>query len=310
MNPTSSVAASQRYRQRLLSGCFGQAEFIEHLRTRGTPDTYARLDDWQAGWRTAQHALQGLAAQEAGLFDHLPQTPLPAALRNRTSALAQTTAFRRAFAQSTWRFEWLPIDRLISSQRAVNLDFVDELAKEFASNTSPEALFSYCFESRPNHDAVGYLESASNAHLFSSPSGDFRFLGSYLKRLEEADQDYAMVGGIPAAALIVLVGFGSPVAQGYRYQGRVMVMNGTHRLVALRQIGVEQAPLLVRMIERPEIECPQSINGLSQHFLLGAPRPPGIRDFFNSDLCTTIHARAVLRAVSVNVHWSHLDVPL
>src|SRR5438093_6269421 len=109
-------------------------------------------------------------------------------------------------------------------------------------------LIEACLSPKRTMDPIQHLEIAPNTHVFSSPNSDIRFLGAFVKDLTSNDLEWAVMGGLPAAAIIAFVGYGGAPVNVLRVGNRVVLNNGFHRVVALRSLGVEMIPAAVQHI--------------------------------------------------------------
>lgn len=123
------------------------------------------------------------------------------------------------------------------------------------------------------------------------------------------DLSYAELGGLPAAAIIAFVGYGTAPVNVLSVRGRLILNNGFHRVFALRSLGVTRIPVVVQQIRNPQLEFPPQVAGLPKDYLLTHPRPVLIRDFFDTDFATTLKVRDRIKTVTVNVVPGQHEVP-
>jgi len=123
------------------------------------------------------------------------------------------------------------------------------------------------------------------------------------------DLQYAETGGLPAAAVITFVGYGGSPVNVLREGQRVVLNNGFHRVYALRKLGVTQIPVVVQHVRNVELEFPPQVAGLPREYLLGAPRPVLMKDFFESEFAITLEARERIKMVTMGIVLNQQDVP-
>ncbi len=158
-------------------------------------------------------------------------------------------------------------------------------------------------------DPIQHLEIGPNTHVFSSPNSDIRFLGAFVKQLTSEDFDYAVMGGLPAAAIIAFIGYGGAPINVLHAGNRLVLNNGFHRVYALRSMGITEIPVVVQHVRNVQLEFPSVVAGLPKEYLLNVSRPVLIKDFFEQDFAITLRARERIRMVTVGVALSQHDVP-
>ena len=77
-----------------------------------------------AEWRTAAARFQELQQTEAGWADDVPVGPLPKALEPLVRQVAADPVFRRSFSAVPGDVGMVELDRLVASQKTVNLSHV------------------------------------------------------------------------------------------------------------------------------------------------------------------------------------------
>src|SRR5205823_4529744 len=126
----------------------------------------------------------------------------------RLTEIAADPLFQKAFPGAS--FGVVEIDKMVAGQRTVNLGYVERLSLTYPKQLSMADLIEICLSQARQMDAIQHLEVAPNVHAFSSRNSDVRLLGSFTKDLSLDDLQYAEGGGLPANAIIVFVGYGSP----------------------------------------------------------------------------------------------------
>src|SRR5208283_2136920 len=96
-------------------------------------------------------------------------------------------------------------------QRTVNLEYVEHLKTTLPAKPSIDDLIDFCLQPKQNPPEPRRMLINQNNFLYTSPSQDFRFLGGYPKPLSEEDIKSSTAGGLPVAAVVLLLGYGSPV---------------------------------------------------------------------------------------------------
>jgi len=222
---------------------------------------------------------------------------------------AADTLFKRTFFSLPVSFGMIEIDKLVAAQRTVNLDYVARLRKQFPSKPTLAELLEICVAPTRPMDPVQHLEIGPNVHVFSSPNSDIRFLGSFLKEITPEDVEAAALGGLPVAAVISFVGYGSAPINVFKAGRRIVLNNGFHRVFALRQAGVTHIPVVIQTSNNPTLDFPPTVAGLPKEYLLAVTRPVLMKDFFEPDFAITLRIRDRIKTVTLAMNVNQHEVP-
>ena len=203
----------------------------------------------------------------------------------------------------------MAIDTLIAPQRAVNLDFVERLQKEYAQKNKVDELINICLSPTREMPPLQHLEIGNSTHVFTSPNLDVRFLGAFFKKYQTEDSRFAALGGIPVAAIISFVGYGASSVNVIRFQDRIVLNNGFHRVFALRSLGITHIPVVVQIVNNFQLEFPPLVAGLPREYLIGHPRPVLMKDFFHDNFCINLKAKSRVKVVTLQTGMSQFDAP-
>lgn len=243
----------------------------------------------------------------------LPETILikdvPTDLHPIIETYALDPLFQKTFSTLAIGFAIVEIDKLVAAQRTVNLDYVAKLTGSYPKSPSMKELLDLCVSPKRKMDPIQHLEIGPNTHSFSSPNSDVRFLGAFVKQLASDDLNYAVGGGLPAAAIIAFVGYGGAPINVIKAGNRVVLNNGFHRVYALRSMGIAEIPVVVQMVNNVQLEFPPQVAGLPREYLLGVPRPVLIKDFFEPEFAITLKVKERLRSITVGIALNQYDVP-
>jgi hypothetical protein len=286
-----------------------QAEILNHIRTQSVDEEVRRIPEILAGWDILQARIASLIIDEQGVANQVVLRPIPEEYRQVLNEITSDTLFQKTFLNVPTGFALVDIDTLVAPQRTVNLEYVDRLIKKYPATPTLMDLFEICLSLKRQMDPIQHLEVAPNVHVFSSPNSDIRFLGSFMKTLNGEDLSYAEFGGLPVAAVIAFVGYGTAPVNVLYAGGRAILNNGFHRVFALRSIGIRQIPVVVQHIRNPQLEFPPHVVGLPKEYLLTHPRPVLVGDFFKDDLAITLKVRDRIKTVTVNVGAGQHEVP-
>lgn len=252
------------------------------------------LASWVEAWRTASSQRELLARAEIGVCDTAPAASLSPHLQHLADDLLSDRTVIRSFSMMPMRVGMVDLDTLIVYQRHINLGFARQLQRQLPPATE-EDLFRFCLldRSRPPVRAV----RMGDAWLFASVSNDLRIVDPVILRGDE-------VPGLVAPGMVefivgVAVGYGTNLLNVVRLGSRNFLSNGSHHAYALRAAGITQAPALIQQAAR--IEDLMAVPQVQQNapFYLSSPRPPLLRDFFDTDLHVSISAPK--RATQVTV---------
>jgi len=303
------VVGTHYFRQQYLFAFATQGEVLNHIRTQTLQDELERLPELVRAWQMQQAIVQQVIEREAGLADQSGLEDMPNEVTPRLREIATDPLLEKTFRQLPITFSLVEIDKLIAAQRTVNLDYVDELKKRYQGRTSMSELVEICLSPRREMPPIQHLEVANNTHVFSSKNLDVRFLGAFLKPLHHDDLEFAELGGIPAAAVIAFVGYGGAPVNVLKFQNRIVLNNGFHRVYALRSLGIEKIPVIVQHARSAQLEFPPYVAGLPRDYLLGALRPVLMKDFFQGGFCVTLKAKDRMKVVTLQTGLSMHDVP-
>lgn len=70
------------------------------------------------------------------------------------------------------------------------------------------------------------------------------------------------------------------------------------------------APVVVQHVTHPKLELPERIADLPRDYLVGAPRPGVMKDFFDGRLTCKIHQSSFLKALQISWGANENRVPM
>lgn len=312
-SPQEEPDASHAARTSYLFAFATRHEVINYVRTQGTAAERERLPEIIRRWETAQARIAQLQPQEATTMSGVSITNVPPEFTGLIEQYATDPLFQRSFAALPASIRLVEVDRVVAAQRTVNLDYVGRLKERLGPDPSFDSLLALCAAPQRNMDTIRHLEVAPNTHVFSSKNSDVRYLGSFMKEdLTAEEMGFAEGGGIPVAAVISFIGYGTAPISAFEVNGRCVLGNGFHRAYALRSMGITQIPMVVQTCTNPMFEFPPNLVGIPREYLLGSPRPSLLRDFFDPDLAINLEIRDRIRTVTVAVgnNAGLMDVPV
>lgn len=266
----------------------------------------ARLAD---DWRKAAARFQELQQTEAGWADRPPVGPLPKSVEPLVRRVAGDPIFRRSFSAVPGEVGLVELDRLVASQKSVNLTHVARIKEQLGASPDLDAVFRTClpFDHPTPPSRTGRV--AKQSYVFASDSNDLRFLDSLVLRPEQV-ADYPTSG--PLAGVVgVVVGYGSNYLNALALDGRLVLNNGFHRAYALRALGVTHVPCVVQRLSGPEDleHIGRAAIRRDPDVYFGLARPPVLKDFFDPALTRTVTRPRLTRQVRVTFTVEELDVP-
>ncbi len=301
--------ATHSFQQRYLFAFAPQAEVLHHIRTQALEEEADRTQEIMMKWERLRPAVEDLIQGESGSAETIRLQQIPEGYRPKLETFASDPLFRKTFSGLPVSFKIVEIDKLVAPQRAVNLDYVNRLIESYPESPSIDDLLDICVSPKRNMDPIQHLEVAPNTHVFSSPNSDIRFLGAFVKHLAPQDLDYAIMGGLPAAAVIGFIGYGGSPINVIQAGRRIVLNNGFHRVYALRSIGVTEIPVVVQHVRNAQLEFPPAVCGLPKEYLLDEPRPVLVKDFFEPEFAITLRVRDRMKVVTMGISLSQHEVP-
>jgi hypothetical protein len=262
-----------------------------------------------ADWWAAAARFSDLQTAEAGWANGAPVGPLPKTLEPLVRRVAADPVFRRSFTAVPGEVGMVELDRLVASQKSVNLSHVARVKEQLGPDPSTDDVFRVClpFDHPTPPARIGRV--ASQSFIFASESNDLRFLDTLVLRPDQV-ADFPATG--PLVGVVgVAVGFGSNFLNALALDGRLVLNNGFHRAYALRAAGVTRAPCVVQRLAGPEDleHIGRPAIRRDRDILFSLSRPPVLRDFFDPVLSRTVVRARRTRHVRVSVTVEELDVP-
>jgi hypothetical protein len=286
-----------------------RGEVIQHVRTQAGPADRSRLPAILADWDTLQSAVRTQQAAEAGLPDNIEIKELPTAAGAFTAITLADPLVAKAFGSWSHDIAMAEIGKLVFPQRAINEWYVGQLKSQYPSRPDLEDLLRICVSPRTGMAPIQHLEVAPNTHVFTSPNTDLRFLGAFLKdEIELPDTSLVEAGGLPAAAVLGFVGYGTPVINAFRVGQRLILNNGHHRVCALQELGVTKIPILILEAPNPAAQVPAIIGGTPRELCL-VPRPPLAKDLLEERLSITLQVKERIKQLTAIINVSQYDIP-
>jgi hypothetical protein len=260
-------------------------------------------------WRSANDYYYELEEAEAGIADQIECRELDECLVPLAEEVKRDTRFQRAFATLPTGFAMVELDRMVVYQPNVSREFIDELKRRVGPRPDSGTLFQFCIPLSRQHAPVKVRRLSSRRYQLSSDSADFRFQEVAVFR-EHQISGYDPYGPI-GAVIGAVVGFGSNFLSVIRDENkRVLLNNGYHRAVALRELGITHAPCIIEEVTRRDelaVAAASNVNR-SAFFYFGKKRPPLLKDFFDPKICKVLPVRRTRRVVEIEFEVRKFDI--
>ena len=253
-----------------------------------------------AEWRAANEICRHLERTEAGIALTGQHRALDAGLADLAEALQAHPHFRHAFDTLPTELRMVELDKLIVDQMHVTLGHVDALAARLGPEPDARALFKLCLPLQAPPAPVAVQQVGEHRWVFRCPSTDFRFHEATLLKPAQLG-GYESFGAI-AGVVGLVVGFGCNFLCAVRVGRRHLLVNGYHRAVALRGLGITHAPCIVQeasCVDELQVAAKSRVAERAEFYFESA-RPPLLKDFFDPRLTRRLPLRARMRQIELS----------
>jgi hypothetical protein len=283
--------------------------YLEYMTT--WPVGAAEMDREQLAkeWQSAHEVARKLRRTESGWADNARVEPMPPFLEPLVQQVNADPYFRQAFAEAPWTIGMVDLQRVVASQLVVNMSLVRRLMDQLGSAPTSDQVFRFCLPFDHQVPSVRAGRIAEREFAFVSESCDLRFLDAVMLRPDQV-RDFQSAGPI-AGVVGLVVGYGANYLSAVSTHNRLVLINGNHRACTLLALGVNVVPCVVQKIPGPDrIDgmVPSSVRR-DKEFYLKNPRPPVLKDYFNTDLVKSIYLAQSAREIRVSYRHESRDVP-
>ncbi len=253
-----------------------------------------------ADWRAANEYCQYLERTEAGIALEGRHRALDPALEGLAAEVRAHPHFRRNFDTLPTEFRLVELDRLIVDQMHVTYSHVTAVAARLGTGPDPRTVFGLCFPLDTPAPPVQVQRLGSHRWVLRCPSTDLRFHEARLFSPAQLAgyEAYGAVAGIVG----LVVGFGCNFLTAVRVGRRHLLVNGYHRAVALRALGLTHAPCIVQTAtcaDELQIAARSRVAERAEFYFESA-RPPLLRDFFDPKLRRLLPLRPRTRHIELS----------
>lgn len=284
-------------------------EHLEFMTTEPIGAESADLKQLSDAWRAAREAYRKLQEKEADWADDHVGEPIPEPMRGWVDRVHADPIFHRAFAAVPVTLGLVELDRLIVTQKTINVDHVRRLAAKLGDEPDDEDVFRLCLPTDHEVPATRVARLSDSEFVFISESSDLRFLDAALLRPDQVP-GFGSFG--PVTGLVgLVVGFGSNYLNAIACQGRMVLNNGFHRAFALRGAGATRVPCVIQQVTSLEELGVVGNSALKRdpEVYLERPRPPVLKDFFHPRMCSRVLLTPTRKHVRVSFAVEERDLP-
>ncbi|MES2510328.1 MAG: hypothetical protein V4625_10385 [Pseudomonadota bacterium] len=291
-----------------LMGVTRLADFLDFVRKRAVGGPDMDKGELVAIWRDASKVFDGLQTTEAGVADKPDVRPLTPFLQAHVDELVTLPHFQASFQSVPVAFGMVELDKLVVYQQHITQSSVQKMTRTLQTPITEDVLAGLCLPLTADTTGFHVTLEDDGRFIFSSGSHDARFLGAQV--INPADIKGFAVSGHPQTVIALSVGFTTNILNVVRYGPRMVLNNGYHRAMALRQLGVTHAPCLIQVCSHWEEVGLAGSNEIYENSTVyfSAARPPLLRDYTNGLLTksfTTWRTNKEIR-VSYEVDTAHL----
>jgi len=284
-------------------------DFITLVKTRAIDGYRIDESDLTNEWRDARSRLLDLESSESNIADNAITESLPDDMAQIAKAQLMRPEAQTGFRLLPCAWRMVPIDSLVVMQQHINLRFIDQITAALSRSPTQNALIRLSVGTFHENAPVYLTQLSDSTFSVSSASSDFRFLK--IAVLDPAASCNFRVDGTPSTAIGVFLGYGVNFVTAVQVGGRIILCNGMHRVFAMRSLGIEKIPCLVRYASsEDDLEVIQAADiQRNSQMMLHSARPPLFKDFFDPRLCKVISSQRTNRVFQVQVNVQQWRTP-
>jgi hypothetical protein len=197
------------------------------------------------------------------------------------------------FAGMAWRPAYVDLRRVISFQKIIHVDGLDE---RLAGVQDDQRLLELCIPSVQLPPPQGaFTDSDSKGFTISSFNPNLRIAGGQLT--EALVSPAPNMPPVRMQAVTLLVHMGTSYLQIVRYRDRSFIRDGYHRAAGLLKLGINKVPCI--FIEANSFEQVGAAAGAFTYETLYGDRPPLVQDFWNDDVSRDVSQLAVKKVIRI-----------
>jgi hypothetical protein len=284
-------------------------QFLNFVRNRSAQGHRADVGALTDEWRAAAACLTKLEKSEAGWADHPVIEDLPSSLDAQRDEFLRQPLVQHGFNTLPTQLGMVELDRLVVYQHHIDLGHCERLKQRLGLSPDAAAIFRLCLPADPTPPPARWARAHRDTYVFASPSNDLRFLG--VMPLESENVTGCTSPGTLAGVVGLAVGFGSNFLSLISAYDRLILHNGSHRAYTLRSMGITHAPCIIQHVysrEELNLVASSAVTNRPELFVR-QPRPPLLKDYFDSSLHQIIPVVRRLRQVTVKFQIEESYVP-
>lgn len=293
----------------LLLGHPPASDFFQVMRTRARGGAALESGGLVHEWRAARAYVRQLEKREAGLADDLPLKDLPSEMAQAAEVCLNDPAIEEANRMMPRRWVWVELDRVAVFQKCIDLAWVRAIQTRLGRVPSAEDIVNVAAGTDVKLPGIEVVRSTEDSYVFSCNSSELQFFGT--KLFDPTVLPRELSRGNVGQVLAAFVGFGLRTLSVVRLHGRLILLNGTHRAYALRDLGLSHVPCLLVDVEHPdelELAGVGQTRSLIEH-CARVPRPPLFKDYFDSRQCKLVSLERTRRAIQMQITCTSLRIP-
>jgi hypothetical protein len=220
-------------------------------------------------------------------------------MQEHVDRLVASPSFQQTFATVPVAFGMVELDKLVVYQQAVTRSNIEGIAGRLGQVMDDRELVRLCLPDEPPATPFRLARRDGSRFVFIADGHDARFLGA---QLLEADAVTGLAPhGHPRAVLALPLGFTDNTLNVVRHGNRLVLNNGYHRAVMLREQGITHVPSVIQVcvhVDELAEAGGSAIAGGADLYFKG-PRPPMLKDFLDAQLARTYPTRRVRQEIRV-----------
>jgi hypothetical protein len=276
-----------------LIGAGSLADFLQFARQNipgdlNADDAAVYDMDMAEAWRDAAEVYDALSSAEAYPLQAPEVFPLTAEIAEHCNQLLTKPFVQKEFDRVPIALGMVPLAHLISPMLRINVSALPLAAPpsnlKRLPTLSDHTLAEVCLPLDAPTGDVEVMQQDEQGVTFVSKNHELCFLHSRLA--DGADGSVVPVRGHVQRALSLAVGLPTDIVNVIRFQGRLLLNGGFHRVFALHRLGVTHVPAIIQVCRHPEDLELVGTNNVSKNVTLyfERERPPLLRDFSDNRL--------------------------
>lgn len=282
---------------KVLLGFMTESESSEYATRQGLQLSEAELKEVQQKARAARDYVRKLPARS----NRTPEiSDMPTTAKSHLEALSSEPLFQEHLVGiPKWQFAMVEVEKLISFQTNLNMEYIEELRKRVPPPSDSDALLRFCLPSRKEQIMEPVLVNfnpQTNTYSVITDNLDFRILGNV--QGEDPTSGRKFVGFAFGGGLRQM-----SVAE---HRGRYILKNGYHRAFALASAGHKHVPVILIHAPTYELTGANRPGFFSVDQLLG-DKPPQVGDFAGK---AAVDVKRLKMKLVVTVHGEVQAIPV